>query len=209
MGHYIFVHGLGQTSEKFEKIVEEIEIKNMSCPNLKELFGDEEVIYKNLYKNFRRYCDNFSESLHLCGHSLGGVLSLQYTIENPEKVQTLVLIGTQYKMPKMILSLQAVIFRCLPKTAFEKIGFSKNEFITLTSSMRELDFTEKLTDIICETLVLCGEKDTFNRRASEELGKRLKNVRIEWLEQGGHEIDDENSEEISFYLQKFWNQEMI
>lgn len=207
MEQYIFVHGLGQTAERFEELAKGMELECMNCPDLKELFVDEAVTYENLYKNFRKYCDDFSEPLHLCGHSLGGVLSLQYTIENPEKVQTLVLIGTQYKMPKMILTLQAVIFQYLPKNAFEKIGFSKNDFITLTSSMRELDFTEKLNRIDCDTLVLCGEKDAFNRKASEELCKRLENVSMKWLKNGQHEIDDRNSKEIGSYLKKFWNKE--
>ena len=56
--------------------------------------------------------------VHLCGLSLGGILALDYALDHPENVKTLVLIGTPHKVPKFAFALQNVVFRFLPKSAF-------------------------------------------------------------------------------------------
>lgn len=45
-------------------------------------------------------CDKFDEPIDWCGLSLGGVLALNYAIERPDKVKSLVLIATPYMIPK-------------------------------------------------------------------------------------------------------------
>ncbi len=69
--------------------------------------------------------------MDLCGLSLGGVLALQYTIEHPEKVNSLVLIAAQYKMPAKLLKPQNSFFRFMPKSSFQQTGFGKREFMEL------------------------------------------------------------------------------
>ena len=53
-----------------------------------------------LYGAFAEYCDHVGRAVHLCGLSLGGILALNYALDFPEKVKTLVLIGTPHKIPK-------------------------------------------------------------------------------------------------------------
>lgn len=48
---------------------------------------------------------------------------LQYAIEYPQKVSSLVLIGTQYVMPKWLLQFQNVMFHLMSKSVFQKMGF--------------------------------------------------------------------------------------
>ena len=40
------------------------------------------------------YCGKIDGQIHLCGISLGGIIGLNYALDFPEKVKTLVLIGT-------------------------------------------------------------------------------------------------------------------
>ena len=102
----VFVHGLGQTPESWNAVLSSMdETEKCVCPNLVEGVKNQNVNYKNLYKAFSELCDEFDESINLCGLSLGGVLALNYAIERPEKVKSLVLIATPYKMPKMLLKL--------------------------------------------------------------------------------------------------------
>ena len=99
--------------------------------------------------------------LNICGLSLGGILAMQYAIEHPEKMNSLVLIGTQYEMPKYLLKIQNLIFRIMPCSAFEKMGFQKTDFINLCKSMTEINFKHELKKISCSVLVVCGDKDNI------------------------------------------------
>ena len=57
--------------------------------------------YHNLYSSFTEYCNNYDAPINLCGISLGGILALNYTLDFPDKVKSLVLIGTPHKIPKV------------------------------------------------------------------------------------------------------------
>ena len=54
----------------------------------------ENTMYDTLYRTLETYCEQFEEPLNICGLSLGGILAMQYAIEHPEKMNSLVLIGT-------------------------------------------------------------------------------------------------------------------
>lgn len=171
---YIFIHGLGQTPESWNKVISNMSLtEKVMCPNLPVLVHGQECNYKNLYAAFCRYCETESDGMNLCGLSLGGILALNYAIDHPEKIKSLVLIGTQYVMPKKLLAVQNAIFRLMPSKSFESMGFSKKNFIQLSKTMAELDFSMELGSITCPTLVICGEKDTANKKASEELAEKI------------------------------------
>ncbi len=55
-----------------------------------------------LYNTFSDFCNNQKRKLNLCGLSLGGVLALDFVKEYPEKVNSIILIGTPYKIPKAL-----------------------------------------------------------------------------------------------------------
>ena len=69
-----------------------------------EKLKDPADVYKrqNLYSSFVKYCNEFDGQIHLCGLSLGGILALNFALDFPQKVKTLVLIGTPYKVPKAV-----------------------------------------------------------------------------------------------------------
>ena len=56
-----------------------------------------------MYAAFCDYCGGFSQSLNLCGLSLGAVLALNYAIDFPQRVNSLILIAPQYDMPKFLI----------------------------------------------------------------------------------------------------------
>ena len=99
----IFLHGLGQTDLDWKETVEFLgNREDIVCPNLSEWLSEREVSYFSLYKALEQYMKQQNSPVHFCGLSLGGVLALQYAIEYPQKVSSLVLIGTQYVMPKRV-----------------------------------------------------------------------------------------------------------
>ena len=203
---YIFIHGLGQTEKSWDGVISRFTKSNAHCPNLQSLLKNEERTYENLYESFKAYCDGFCEPLHLCGLSLGGILALNYAIDFPHKVNTLVLIGTQYKMPKTLLKAQSIVFRFLPNSMFDHMGFTKNQFIRLTNSMAHLDFSDSLSCILCRCLILCGSKDYANKKAAAELLQQLKHARLLFIENAGHEVNREQCGRLAQEINRFYSE---
>jgi len=202
----IYVHGLGQTAAAWEKTLELLgPAKDSVCPNLADLLQGQEASYTNLYSAFSKICDGLDGASDLCGLSLGGILAMNYAIDRPEKVRSLVLIAAQYKMPKNLLRFQNILFRFMPNAMFRQTGFGKPEFLRLCETMAELDFSASLPKVTCPVLVLCGEKDSANRRAATELAGLLRNAEFQTIPGAGHEANIEAPEKLAEILRGFYN----
>ena len=202
---YIFIHGLGQTPESWDQVISNMSLtEEVLCPNLPALITEQECKYKNLYAVFCRYCETESGKINLCGLSLGGILALNYAIDHPKKIKSLVLIGTKYVIPKKLLAVQNAIFRLMPSKSFESMGFSKKNFIQLSKTMADLDFSLKLGSITYPTLVVCGEKDAANKKASEELSERIPEASLSLIPGSGHEVNQQAPIRLAEVLNGFW-----
>ena len=202
----ILVHGLGQTEKSWDKIIEELDKSNIKAenPNLFELAKNHEINYEYIYRTFCDYCNSFKEKINLCGLSLGGILSINYAIEYPEKVNSMILIGTTYKIPKKIFKLQNFIFKFMPKSTFENMGIKKNDFINLTNSMADSDIKSKVDNIKCQALILCGEKDNVNMESAKQLNRNIKASKLEIIKNAGHEVNTENPKELASIISEYW-----
>lgn len=205
--HSIFLHGLGQTSACWSSLIAQLELTECStCPDFIEFCKGENAIYKNLYEGFSKFCSQFDEPIDLCGLSLGGVLALNYTIEHPEKVNSLVLIATQYKMPKGLLKIQNIFFQFMPKSMFRQTGFGKKAFIRLCKTMMELDFSNSVQKVACPALIVCGERDLANKKASVKLAGLIKDAELQIIRDSGHEVNIEAPEKLAELLRGFYKQ---
>lgn len=197
----ILLHGLGQDSSIWNNMIENQE--NIICPNLPEFLKDKEASWNNFYSSFENYCKSIPDKINICGLSLGGILALQYGIKNPDKINSMILIGAQYTMPKMLLKIQNVIFRFMPESKFKETGFNKNDFIKLSESMMNLDFSENLKNIRFPVLVVCGEKDKPNMKASLNISKMIPDAELSIVKNSGHEVNRDNPEELKNILTRF------
>ncbi len=198
----ILLHGLGQTPASWDAVARKLETEPL-CPDLFAPLRDREVSYQNLYQSFAAVCDGLPGPLQLCGLSLGGILALQYCAEHPQRVEALVLIGTQYVMPKRLLKFQNAVFRFLPNRAFREMGLSKKDVITLTNSMADLDFREDLKRAACPALVLCGERDRANQAAAKGLQAGLPNAELVQVPGAGHEVNTDAPDALARLLNGF------
>lgn len=202
----VFIQGLGQSPDSWKQTAAQLNFSQYNtCPDFTELLQGQESTYLNLYNAFSAYCSKQTAPLQLCGLSLGGVLALNYAIEHPENVSSLVLIAAQYNMPKNLLRFQNLLFRFLPKSAFRQMGFEKADMIQLCKTMLDLDFSASLKQIACPTLVLCGEKDTANKAASTDLASLLPNAELRIISGAGHEVNTEAPEQLAKVLQSFYH----
>ena len=203
---YLYLHGLGQKPDSWNRTIKETKVLGSSISlSLAEMSEGKDITYKELYSAFSEVCDKEDEEIVLCGLSLGAVLALNYAIDHPDKTKALVLIAAQYKMPEKLLKFQNVLFRLMPNSMFKQIGFKKADVISLCGTMAELDFTDSLHNVSCPVLIVCGEKDNANKKASKELTRYLSKSFFYELLKTGHEVNIEAPEEIAIVLQKFYD----
>ena len=201
----ILIHGSGHKGTSWNETIKYMQDnKDILCPDLSSILNGKEASYTNLYSSFVEYCNKIDGQIDLCGLSLGGILALNYAIDYPNKVEKLVLIGTPHKVPKVMFSIQNIIFKFLPKSLFETMAFNKKDTFVLGKTMKKLDFSNRVQNVKCPTLVICGEKDSANIKSAYYLSENIKNAKLEIMKNAGHIINEENPKELSKLLIEFW-----
>lgn len=199
----IFLHGLGQGPGSWDEVLAALGEAGV-CPDLSALLSAGEATYPGLYRGLCAALEGEDSPLSLCGLSLGAVLALQYALDHPERVDSLTLIAPQYQMPKGLLTLQNLAFRLMPASAFGEMGLGKKDILTLTSSMMELNFTDRLGELSCPALVLCGERDKANRKAAKALVALNPMAQFQLVSGAGHELNRDRPEALAALLKEFW-----
>ena len=206
---YLYLHGLGQKPDSWDRVIKETTVSDRSVSlSLAEMLKGKAATYGELYTAFSEECDKENDEIvlcGLCGLSLGAVLALNYAIDHPDKVKALVLIAAQYKMPKKLLKFQNMLLRFMPNATFKQFGFKKADVISLCGTMAELDFRDSLCKVSCPVLIVCGEKDDANKKASKELVSYLSNSCYRELLKTGHEANIEAPEGLAAVLQRFYD----
>ena len=203
----ILIHGSGHKAASWDKVISYMNNdKDILCPNLSTILNGKEASYDNLYSSFVEYCNKIDGKIDLCGLSLGGILALNYAIDYPNKIDKLILIGTPHKVPKVMFSIQNVIFKFLPKKIFETMAFNKKDTFILGNTMKKLDFSNRVKNVKCPTLIICGEKDSSNIKSAHYLAENIKNAKLEIMKNTGHIINEENPKELSELLTEFWKE---
>lgn len=207
--HIIFLHGLGQEASSWNHTLSLLARSSsfyfqMSCPPL-FLRKQDEMSYLGLYHYFEKMWNQESEPLNFCGISLGAILALNYAVDHPKKVQSLVLIAPQYKVPSFLLKGQNLIFRILPNSIFQKgMNLTKEEVLSLTHSMMDLNLEDQLNLISCPTLVICGQKDKANQKAALKLKEKIPLAHLIMIEGVGHEVNVEAPNQLAHLLNRFY-----
>ncbi|WP_251205431.1 alpha/beta fold hydrolase [Acetatifactor aquisgranensis] len=203
----VFLHGLGQSPSSWNETISCLsEDIKAYCPNLFDFSTDRAITYKNIYLSFEEYIDRFSEPVTICGISLGAVLALNYCINHAEKVLALILIAPQYKIPGLLLKFQNIIFRIMPEKSFGGSGIKKQDMIHLTSSMVTLNFEQDLGNILCPTLIICGERDLANVKAAKTLAKNILGAKLCLIDNAGHEINVTAPKRLANAMSDFMSQ---
>lgn len=201
----VLVHGSGHKATSWDETISYLDAnEDVACPNLSSLLKRKEATYTNLYSAFIDYCNAIEGKIDLCGISLGGILALNYALDFPEKVSSLVLIGTPYKMPKVVFSIQNIIFKVLPKSVFKKMAFDKKDTFILSNSIKNLDFSNEVQKVKCPTLIICGKKDRANLKSAQYLVENISNADLKIIENAGHIVNEENPKTLAEILNHFY-----
>ncbi len=201
---HILIHGLGQNSASWNQTISYLtDRESVACPDLSVLLKNRKCTYSNLYHVFSKYCDNISQPFNLCGLSLGAVLALNYVIDHPDRVNVLILIAPQYEMPKTLLRMQNIVFSFMPERVFADTGFKKKDIIELTASMKDINFSKDLEHVTVPVLVLCGEKDSVNKKTAKKLTEYIESAELRLIENSGHEVNQDAPEKLAAVMDEF------
>ena len=207
MATKIWLHGSGHKAASWDETISYMPSgEDIVCPDLASILKGKAATYENLYSAFAKYCNGFEGQIHLCGLSLGGILALNFALDFPQKLKTLVLIGTPYKVPKAAFGLQNVVFRFLPKSIFDTMAFDKKDTFVLGNTMKNLDFSDAVKNIQCPTLILCGERDGANMKSAHYLAQNIRGAKLKILENAGHVVNEENPKALAEILSEYYLQ---
>lgn len=190
----VFLHGLGQRAADWDQVASQF--SNTDCPDLFETAG-EKLNYSAILSSLEERYEYEREPLCLCGLSLGGMLALDYALRHGDQVAAMVLLGARDRTPRLLMDIQDLLFRCMPDKAFASTGMKKEQVRDLTRSMKNLDFTDRLSTIHCPVTVACGEKDSPNLAAARRLAKDLPNARLYVVPHAGHELNTDAPDTVA------------
>lgn len=124
----VLLHGLGQTAQDWKEVVCQLSTSNVECPELFSSTGNE-ISYFRILADLERQYSNATEPLRICGLSFGALLALDFTIRHGNKVDSLILIGAQYKvLPQATLQIIPGAGHEISKDAPEAIATILNNY---------------------------------------------------------------------------------
>ncbi len=202
----ILIHGLGQTEKSWNIAKQYLKEFDVETPNLFQQYNLSEMSYSNLEHAFVNHCNSSFEKLNLCGLSLGGILALEYAKKYPDQVNSLILIGTPDRIPKVLFHIQNFVFQLMPKKSFEKLGITKREFCQLVHSMYHIKISENLENVKCNCLILCGSKDYSNLKSAKRLSDGIPNSTMKVVAKSSHEVNINQPKELAHLISQFWKE---
>jgi 3-oxoadipate enol-lactonase len=182
----------------------------------------------SLILDFIREKKEGNQKIHVCGLSLGAMVTLEMAIQSKRELSSIILSGGQVKPPKMTMLIQRLIFSLMPKkTIVEQMPNSiptqdteirkaaeedakmtkKSGFLKILKAVSNVNFRDQLAKVQIPTLVLCGGNDEPNIPAAEELAKKIPNAQLKVIPDHGHVWNIENPElfnqtVVDFLLEK-------
>jgi 3-oxoadipate enol-lactonase len=167
----------------------------------------------------------------LCGLSMGGHISLQTAIRYPERVKSLILIGTpcsntlnlyekvfvpinrfSSKIISMQLSakLQAKMLSQFSRENYDYIisafsMISKDNWIRVWDAVTRMESKHNLHQVKCPTLLLIGDHDTLTRRHQPYMHDRIHNSTLRTINNAHHGTNLDNPRAVNEEIMNFIN----
>ncbi|GAB6928640.1 alpha/beta hydrolase [Paenibacillus sp. JCM 10914] len=165
----------------------------------------------------------------LCGLSLGGHISLQTAVRYPERVESLVLIGTPFTnafngFERMFVPLNRWSSYMMPMKLSGKIQgrmlskFNKSNqayieeafcsiphsnWVRLWDAITRMESKHDLAKIQCPTLLLQGEHDTMIRRQQVYMQEKISNSRLQLIKNAHHATNLDNPLDVNEAIAAF------
>jgi pimeloyl-ACP methyl ester carboxylesterase len=151
------------------------------------------------------------------GHSMGGVVALDFCFKHPERVKALGLVATSAKFdipPQKLIELKnniESIFGSLEKAKDKMKDIDErlvtNDMMVMLGdvmAVRKFDGIAHLSELQCPTLVIGGADDILAPPSySEQLHANIKHSQLTIIEHAGHMVMVEAHQEFNTVLEEF------
>jgi pimeloyl-ACP methyl ester carboxylesterase len=148
-----------------------------------------------------------AEPLDLCGLSLGALLALRMTLDEPERVRRLVLCAGFASLPLRFRLLQGAvgtIAGLAPERARAQLGgLDRAAIRAVFRAGRRFDVSADLGGLTVPALVLVGQRDRANLGLSAALAAALPQGRFATVGGAGHVANVDAPEEFTAVLRSF------
>ena len=173
----MFTHGWSDTRESWTGVVDQL-ADRFACSSWSlRAHGGSEVTPPGTYTRAHSLADLGSvvdgaagdgAPVVLVGHSLGGYLSLAYTIDNPDQVRALVLVGAGpgFTKPEAMAQWNEAVDRSAAKIGVPEGSADQSKHV-------DSYVMDNLTSITVPTLVVIGEGDKQFMASAGVFEKRL------------------------------------
>lgn len=168
------------------------------------------------------------EKASLCGLSMGGHISLQTAIRYPERVNSLILIGTPFTntfnwYEKVFIPINRWSNRLIPKELNGRIQakmlskFNRNNkqyieeavsqiphrnWIRIWDAVSKMESKDDLGRVNCPTLILLGDRDTMIKQ-QEYMNSEIKNSKLEIIKNAHHATNLDNPQDVNKSIHNF------
>ena len=198
-------------------------------------FGDSsnperEITIENYAKELEGFINTFNlEKINLVGHSLGGAVCLRYALNNPNKINQLLLIDSSpaeglitpeeyypvlesYKHNRGLLKLALSGMipsndpdKMLNKLTDDALLMDPRAFSDNARALEKFNYLDELPKLQAKVLFLVGEKDTLITEALlKPTVDRLPNAEIKVLDNVGHAVNVEDPQRFINILKDFF-----
>lgn len=86
------------------------------------------------------------------------------------------------------------------------MAFDKKDTFALGNTMKNLDFSDRVKNIKCPTLILCGKKDSVNIKSAHYLSQNIKSAELKIIEDTSHVVNEENPKALAEILNEYYLQ---
>lgn len=165
----------------------------------------------------------------LCGLSLGGHIAIQTAIRAPERVESLILIGTPFtnkfnRFERLLVPVNRFCQRLLPMTWIawlsslalggkdpgakryirDVVGSLDHDvFNRVWKAVTSMESREGLPAIDCPTLILIGQRDWMTRRQQQYLHDKIRGSRLSVIKNAGHGTVFDNPDQLEREIEAF------
>ena len=169
------------------------------------------------------------EKATLCGLSMGGHISLQTAIRYPERVESLILLGTPFTntfnwYEKYFVPFNRWSSRFIPMKVSAKIQanmlskfnpnnkqyieeafnlIAHNNWIRVWDAVTRMESKDDLERVSCPTLILQGDHDTMIKRQQKYMKSQIKQSEFKLINNAQHATNLDNPQEVNEHIKLF------
>ncbi len=224
----LFIHGAGGTHRHWGEQLAGLGSVNryaVDLPGHGRSAGEGRTSIKGYAEVIERLLDTLDlERVSLVGHSMGGAISQYLALEDPGRVQRLVLVGSGARL-RVLPALLEALLTDFPSTVDmmrtwaystesppELLDLAREEWVENDPLVVHGDFAacdafdvmERLGQIRCPTLVLCGEDDKLTPvKYAHYLRDHIPGATLAIIPHAGHMVMMEQPEQVNRAIEEF------